>query len=353
MEDEISKAYPLNVSCSRGFVPWLEEARASLAFTAQKAGKLYFVGLNENRTLAIFERSFAKAKALVGTADTLFLATQYQLWRFDNVLAPEQEAEGYDRLYLPQVAYTTGDLDIQEIAVDPSERPIFVNTLFNCVAVASDRYSFLPLWRPPFVTDLSAGDRCHLTGFALQDGALAYVTSASRSDEPEGWRDDLWDGGCLLDATSGEVAVADLSLPHAPRFYRDRLWLLDSGSGHLGFVDLENGSFEPVALCPGYLRGLAFHGDYAIVGMSQKRDGVPFHGLRLGANLTEREAHPQCAVAIVDIEKGELVHWMRLTGSVTEISGVAVLPDVRRPAAIGLLTDEVCRVISVGPDFAD
>ncbi|NEO57008.1 MAG: DUF4915 domain-containing protein [Okeania sp. SIO3B5] len=28
---------------------------------------------------------------------------------------------------------------------------IFVNTLFNHLATLSDRYSFVPLWKPPFI----------------------------------------------------------------------------------------------------------------------------------------------------------------------------------------------------------
>ncbi len=351
MSEEVGWALPLDISCSRGFADWLDQMKASLVFSAPQSGKLYFVGLNQNGTLSVFERGFDKARAIHGANDSLFVGTLYQLWQFENVLGESQEAEGYDRLYLPQTAYTTGDLDIHDIGVDAEGRVFFVNTLFNCVATVSDRHSFMPVWRPDFVGALAPGDRCHMTGLAMVDGNLGYVSVASRSERIDGWRDQLWDGGCLIDVASGEVAVDGLSLPHAPRFYQDRLWLLDSGSGSFGFVDPNSGTFEPIVLCPGYMRALDFIGDFAIVAVSAKRSGIALEGLKLSGNLEDKNAYPQCALAVVDIRKGALVHWMRVTGSIQEIGGIAVIEGARRPAAIGQMTDEICRVLSIGPDF--
>jgi hypothetical protein len=54
------------------------------------------------------------------------------------------------------VANTTGDLDIHDVAIDRDGRPIFVATAFGCVATVSERASFTPLWRPPFLSKLAA-----------------------------------------------------------------------------------------------------------------------------------------------------------------------------------------------------
>ena len=48
---------------------------------------------------------------------------------------------------------------------------LFVNTLFGCLATISDRHSFVPLYRPPFVSKLAAEDRCHLNGLAMKTAA--------------------------------------------------------------------------------------------------------------------------------------------------------------------------------------
>ena len=42
------------------------------------------------------------------------------------------------------------------------------------------------------------------------------------------------------------------------------------------------------------------------------------------------------------------MHWLRIEGVVEELYDVAVLPGVRRPMAIGLKTDEIRRMITVG-----
>jgi uncharacterized protein (TIGR03032 family) len=100
---------------------------------------------------------------------------------------------------VPRVGYTTGDLDVHDLAVDAAGRVVFVATLFGCLATLSTRRSFTPLWRPPFVSKLAAEDRCHLNGLALADGRPRYVTAVSTSDVAEGWRDRRQDGGCLVE----------------------------------------------------------------------------------------------------------------------------------------------------------
>ena len=119
--------------------------------------------------------------------------------------------------------------------------------MFGCLATLSDRANFKPLWRPPFLSALVPEDRCHLNGLAMRDGRAAYVTVVSKSDVADGWRDRRQNGGCVIDVVSGETVSSGLSMPHSPRWYRDRLWVLNSGTGELGSIDLQRGSFEPLA----------------------------------------------------------------------------------------------------------
>ncbi len=41
------------------------------------------------------------------------------------------------------------DIDAHDIALDRDARPIFVNTLFSCLAAPSETHSFRPVWQPP------------------------------------------------------------------------------------------------------------------------------------------------------------------------------------------------------------
>jgi uncharacterized protein (TIGR03032 family) len=337
----------LEISSSRQFPAWLAEQQLSLALTTYQIGKLFLIGLKPDGQLSIFERSFNRCMGLCATTNGLYLSSLYQVWRFENVFTAGEQQDGYDRLYVPQVGYTTGDLDIHDLVVDAAGRLVFVNTLFGCLATLSETHSFRPLWRPPFLSRLAAEDRCHLNGLAMKDGRPAYVTAVSQSDVVDGWRDHRAGGGVVIDVASSETVAAGLSMPHSPRWYRDRLWLLNSGTGEFGHVDLDTGRFVPVAFCAGYLRGLTFHGDFALVGLSKPRHNRTFSGLPLDERLQSRQAEARCAVQVIDLRSGDAVHWLRFEGIVDELYDVVTLPGVRRPMALGFKTDEIRRVLSV------
>ena len=340
----------LELTGSRQFTAWLAEQRVSIAFTTYQTGKLFLIGRQPQGRLSVFERTFNRCMGLWGDAQTLWMSSLYQLWRFENTLQNGQAANGYDRFYVPQVGYTTGDLDIHDLAPDHNGRPIFVNTLFSCLAATSEQHSFVPLWKPPFISKLAAEDRCHLNGLAMDDGRPRYVTAVSRSDVADGWRDRRRDGGCVIDVTSDQIVLDGLSMPHSPRIYRDQLWLLDSGSGFFGRVDVAAGRFEPLTFCPGYLRGLAFIDHYAVVGLSQPRENKTFGGLALDENLAARDAQARCGLYVIDLDSGDAVHWLRIEGVVAELYDVVVLPDVIRPMALGFKTDEIRRTLSMGQE---
>ncbi|MEO0373502.1 MAG: TIGR03032 family protein [Cyanobacteria bacterium P01_A01_bin.17] len=346
---ESAKTPALEINASRQFTSWLAEQQVSLTFTTYQAGKVFFIGLQPDGKLSVFERTFNRCMGLFAKDSSLYMSSLYQLWRFENALEPGQTHQGHDRLYVPQVGYITGDLDIHDIVVDRDGQLIFVNTLFSCLATVCDRNSFIPLWQPPFITKLAAEDRCHLNGLAMRDGQARYVTAVSRSDVTEGWRDRRQDGGCIIDITSNEIIAGGLSMPHSPRWYQEKLWVLNSGTGEFGFIDLEFGTFQPVAFCPGYLRGLAFCGDFAIVGLSKPRENKTFSGLPFNETLKEKDVKPRCGLFVIDLRTGDIVHSLNLEGIVTEMYDVAILSGVQRPMAIGFKTDEIRRTVTIAP----
>ena len=345
---DTKNANHLEMMGSRSFNNWLREQKISLAFTTYQAGKVFFIGLQPDGRLSIFERTFNRSMGLWATPQTLWMSSLYQLWRFENALTDKQVYQGYDRLYVPQIGYTTGDLDIHDIAVDSEGKVIFVNTLFSCLATISEKHSFIPLWQPPFVSKLAAEDRCHLNGLAMSKGQPRYVTAIGQTDVADGWRDRRTDGGCIIDVKSNEVIVTGLSMPHSPRVYQDRLWVLNSGTGYFGSIDLKAGKFEPITFCPGYLRGMAFIGNYAVVGLSKPRENKTFSGLPLDDNLLAKNAEARCGLMVIDINTGDIVHWLRITGIIQELYDVTVLPGVDRPMALGFKSEEIRRSITIG-----
>lgn len=138
-------------------------------------------------------------------------------------------------------------------------------------------------------------------------------------------------------------------MPHSPRWYRDRLWLLNSGDGQFGRVDLRSGAFEPITFCPGYARGLAFYDNFAVIGTSRPREAT-FRGLPLDANLAERKAVARTGLQVIDLASGDAVHWLRIEGSVEELYDVVVLPNVARPKAFGFKTEEIRHNVWIDQD---
>jgi uncharacterized protein (TIGR03032 family) len=155
--------------------------------------------------------------------------------------------------------------------VEPSGRMVFVNTKYGCLATVSMSHAFKPLWKPKFISKLVAEDRCHLNGLGLLDGRVKYVTACSTTDVVDGWRDHRRAGGVLIDVETDHVVAEGFSMPHSPRVRGGQIWPLDSGTGWLCRVDPQTGRRENVAFCPGFLRGLALHGDYAIATISLPR----------------------------------------------------------------------------------
>ena len=349
----------LEVIGSRYFMDWLADEDISLAFSTYQTGKLFFLGRKPEGQLSVFERTFPHCMGLWASSDSkhIWMSSRYQMWRIDNLSASGDVADSsagaqlgadqFDAIYVPRVGYTTGHLDIHDVVVEDSGRVVFVNTMFGCLATLSDRASFQPLWQPPFVSAITPEDRCHLNGLALRDGVARYVTVVAQTDVPEGWRDHRADGGCVIDVVTGEVVADGLSMPHSPRWCQDRLWVLNSGAGEFGYVDQDTGKFESVAFCPGYLRGLAFSGRWAIVTLSLPRHRT-FDGLPLDDQLQQRNSAAQCGLYVIDLSTGQIAHTVRLEGRlVTELYDVVTLSGITRPKALGFKTNEIERLILV------
>lgn len=349
---------PLVLTPSSNLIDWLSQLQTSLGFSTYQAGKLFLVGIQPSGRLSIYERTFNRCMGLhaSGTAQTIWMASLFQLWRMENyVPAGGLTPDGYDRLYVPTVGYTTGDVDVHDVVTDRQARPVFCATQFNCVATVSDTHSFRPVWKPPFVSALVPEDRCHLNGLACDPatGDPAYVTMVSRSDVADGWRDRRAGGGVLMDMRSNNVIAEALSMPHSPRVhpgFPGRIWLLNAGTGFFGYVDLnaDDGRFVEVAFCPGFARGMAFIGRHAIVGLSAARENRTFKGLPLDENLHARDSIARCALHFINLDTGVTDHWLRIEGLVSELYDVMALPGVRRPSLLGFKTDEIHRMLRLG-----
>ncbi|MGD0384448.1 MAG: TIGR03032 family protein, partial [Thermoguttaceae bacterium] len=258
---------PLEIQClaSAAFEEWLAPAGGSVAVSTYQAGKVAMVGW-DGRQVTLLMRDFDKPLGLAAAGNRMVLATRHDLCIFTNtpLLAYEflEDQPGrYDALYLPRVTYHTGDLHTHDVAIS-AEGIIITATRFSCLARLSFDFNFVPFWKPSFVTDLVPEDRCHLNGLALYENRPKYVTALGKTDKVGGWRENKAAGGVVIDVTTDEIVSEGLSMPHSPRWYDGRLWVLNSGAGELLMIDPASGRQNVVCELPGYLRGLCFIGPY-------------------------------------------------------------------------------------------
>jgi uncharacterized protein (TIGR03032 family) len=325
----------------------LHQLGVSLLVTTYQAGKVVVIR-SEGGTVNTHFRDLPAPMGLALHGDRLAVGTPGRVWEFRNLsaLVPRLVPTGrHDGCFVPRSVHYTGDIQIHELAWGGSELWV-VNTRFSCLATLDREHSFVPRWRPPFVSALAPEDRCHLNGLGLRAGQPAYATALGRTDSTAGWRENKRDGGCLLDVPNSAVIADGLSMPHSPRWYAEQLWVLESGRGHLARVDLARGRLEVIAQMPGFTRGLDFSGPYAFVGLSQVRETAVFAGLP----LTERAEERKCGVWVVDLRSGTTAAFLQFDGAVQEIFAVQVVPQMRFPEL--LVDDPLLASTYILPDEA-
>jgi uncharacterized protein (TIGR03032 family) len=331
----------------------LDRHGVSLLVSTYQAGKLIAVRPEAGRANTHF-RNFTTPMGLALRGNRLAVGTRTQVWEYQNQpdVAGKLPAAAcpYDACFVPRRAHFTGDISVHELAFAGDELWV-VNTRFSCLCTLAPDSSFVPRWRPPFVTGLSPEDRCHLNGLGVRDGRVRYATALSATDTVAGWRATKATGGVLLDVPSGAPIARGLSMPHSPRWYNGRLWVLESGAGSLAVVDAATGRLEPVALLPGFTRGLDFLGPLAFVGLSQVRETAVFSGIPITERLPVEQR--RCGVWVVDTRNGQVVAFLRFEAGVQEVFAVQVLPGIRYPEILTEGTnDEVMANAFVLPDAA-
>lgn len=317
---------------SRNLPAVLEHLGVSLLVSTYQAGKLFVVGARQG-SLALSFHNFEKAMGLAVKRDRIAVGTRNQIWSLRSTpdIAPRLAPAGrYDGCFLARSSHFTGDIHAHELAWAGDELWC-VNTLFSCLCTLDENHSFVPRWRPPFITALAPEDRCHLNGLAMSDGRPSYVTAHAETDTPDGWRANKTTSGALIHVPSGETVARGFAMPHSPRVHQERVWLLDSGKGRLVVVNPTTADVETVAELPGYTRGLALYDSFAFVGLSKIRETATFGGMP----IAERRAELQCGVAIVDLRTGRRLAHLELQSGVEEIFAVQVLPGIRFPALSG------------------
>jgi uncharacterized protein (TIGR03032 family) len=326
-----SSAEAFGSTHTRSFPPLLQQLKGSLLVSTFQT-RMLIVMRSDGEALHTDFVALKRPMGVAADSKRIVVGGRDRIYEFRNMPtltggpASLDAPRGCDAVYLMRNVHITGGVDVHEMALVGDEC-WFVNTRFSCLCTLDQAHSFIPRWRPPFITSYAPEDRCHLNGLAMQSGRPKFVTALGQSDAHRGWRANKRDGGILIDVDSGETIAHGLSMPHSPRLYRDRLWMLESGKGDLSTVDVATGKLETVIRLPGFTRGLDFFGPLAFVGLSQVRASNTF----VDIPLTDENPDRASGIWVVNIETAKTVAFLRFSGRVEEIFAVQLLRGLTHP----------------------
>ncbi|ELR68489.1 hypothetical protein C900_00323 [Fulvivirga imtechensis AK7] len=326
---------PFSCSHSPNLPELLNQLGCTIVISTYQAGKVIMISAINDNSLIQLPRNFQKPMGLAFKGNKMAVATTNEVLILGNApqMAPNypKQTNTYDALFLPRSVYYTGALDIHDLEWVGNEIWA-VNTLFSCLAVVDEEYSFKPKWKPAFISDLSPLDKCHLNGLAMVNDKPGYVTALGESDTPEGWRKNKSNGGIIIDVESNEVIARGLAMPHSPRIYNDQLFALLSATGELIKVNTQSGRYEVIKKFDGFVRGMTRHGDYLFVALSRLRENSStFNDLP----IAKRSLF--CGIVILHMPTAGIVGYLKYENSVEEIYDIKVIPGFKRP---GLLNHE-------------
>ena len=323
---------PFSCTHSPNLPELLMQLNCTLCVSTYQAGKVIMVSAVDENSLIQLPRNFEKAMGMAVDGDYLAVATKNEVVVLGNssALAPNYppKPNTYDSLFVPRATYYTSEVDIHDM--EWGEKGLYaVNTLFSCISLINDRYSFEPVWKPYFVSDIDPLDRCHLNGMVLENGIPKYATALGKTNSEKGWRSDVERGGILMDVTSDSIILEGLPMPHSPRLHQGELYVLLSATGELIKVNVPARSYDVVASFDGFVRGMDIIGDYAFIGLSKIRQNAStFRDLP----IAKKAIHS--GVDVVHLPTGTIVANLRYLASVEELYDVKLLKGKMRPGIL-------------------
>ena len=336
-EAPTARAQPIAWSVRGDFAAILERLGLSLVLST-RPNHVIFLG-SVDGTLTVTATLMTQPMGLAAEPDRIVVAGTRSIVIFVNAARLAAHYPGkrdyYDAFFIPRTIHFTGECQMHDM-VFQGPAVIGANTNFSCICRVDGKFSFTPLWRPSFISQLRAEDRCHLNGFAAHAEELYYLTALAATDTEGGWREMPHSAGVLIDARRDLILRSDLCMPHSPRLINNELYVLNGGEGELLRVDRDSGNSTVVTRLPAFTHGLSDYNGVLFVGMSQnrvtrKREPPP---------VTQRHDSLLAGVAAIDERTGQVLGLLEFASGVTEVYDVQALPGIRRAGMQNLLATD-------------
>jgi uncharacterized protein (TIGR03032 family) len=321
----------------------LKENKICVLLSTYQAGKVIILSSKHNE---LFQTpiSFKKPMGIAIQGSKLAVACMDEIIFFsknENIASfVNNDNNSYDSVYIERASYNTSTLDIHDLEF--GDGVIWgVNTLFSCLSIFDINFSHRPKWKPPFISKLVPEDRCHLNGIAFEENIPKYVTALSDDDKYQGWRKNKLNTGILMEVPSGDIILSNLAMPHSPRFYNQELYLLESGTGKLIKVNVEEKSSEVIFNFNCFIRGLTFSNNLAFIGKSKIRENsTDFNKLEVKDNSLSAGLIIFCMNTLTVL--GEINY----TAAIQELYDVQILENTANAVIITKEIEEYRNIIT-------
>ncbi|WP_421765678.1 TIGR03032 family protein [Ekhidna sp.] len=334
---------PFTYQHSKSFAQILNQLKSSLVLSTYQTGKVVMFSPKDDQQMIQLPRNFRKPMGVASHDKYLAVACLNEIvlmHRSANAAKSyPKKPNTYDAMYLPRSTHYTGSVDTHDISYGKGGLWAVI-TQFSCIAQLDPRFSFLPKWKPHFITDIAPGDKCHLNGMTLKNGVPKYVTALGVSDKPGGWRENKLKGGILMDVETNEILLDGLAMPHSPRLVGDDVFYLQSADGELWKYNIPSKSNERICEVPGFARGMSFYQNFLFIGLSKIREDSKDFG-----KMPIASKNPKAGVAIVNLRTNRVEGILEYQNAVKELYDVHILPGITRPNILNNLNDVHSRAI--------
>jgi len=353
---------------SEKFSKILKDFKISLAITSYHSNRLFFLK-SDNVNIKISSYKFKSPMGLYIDKDKLTIGTYTQIINFkrnDKVLNQIQNGslddetkytskilekdkekmkqwrnnrekelkiiKEADTLYHLINSVTTGMINIHDIAWEDN-KIWMVNSTFSCLSTLDQNYNFIAEWKPAFITNLVAQDKCHLNGMAMVNGKPKYVTTFNKSNDKDFWKKEREHNGTLIDIDTNEILLNNLIMPHSPKYYQNNIYFSEAGTGIVFKYNLETKEKEEIVKLQGFTRGIAFYDTFMFIGLSQVRSSDIQNPLPLTLMYNQTFS----GVWIINLEDNSEVAYYRFEDDVEQVYDINIIENSINPE---LLNDD-------------
>ncbi|MEP5161514.1 DUF4915 domain-containing protein, partial [Ekhidna sp.] len=166
-QQDTDQENPFVYQHTKSFAQIMHALKSSLVLSTYQTGKVVMFSPKNESQMIQLPRNFKKPMGVASHDRHLAIACLNEIvltHRSSNAAkAYPNKPDVYDAIYLPRSSHYTGSVDTHDISYGKGGLWAVI-TQFSCIAQLDPRFSFLPKWKPHFITDLAPGDRCHLNG---------------------------------------------------------------------------------------------------------------------------------------------------------------------------------------------